>query len=341
MMVFIYHYRKYWMAETPGWLLRPQNEFHTGVSIFFVLSGFLIAYTYGERPSRTVRNYTQYILIRLARIFPVYLLLLTIKYLDNGFPTGNETWLNYSLFKGFSDRLNLTGIPQSWTLTVELCFYFLAPIIYIHSIGSLRKTVLYLLLLLVVTLGIGYGWHAYNGNKDDFFYDWFFVLNTTFMGRFPEFLFGILLAHGLMVNIRSLPFLKIRSYTLAGGLFMLASIIAISLFEKTIFTHGTDHPAGLFIRNVLLPFFTAQFLYGLITERTAVQWFLSTRLMVLLGNASYIFYLLHIGYFSQFLERYIQLKDHNFILLWVCSVILYLVIEHPVYEFFKRLIRRI
>ncbi len=42
------------------------------VALFFVLSGFLMAYVYGDRPF-TLGNITEYLVHRLARIYPVYL----------------------------------------------------------------------------------------------------------------------------------------------------------------------------------------------------------------------------------------------------------------------------
>ena len=85
-MVFLYHHRKFWRNDIPGFVLNFLNEFHVGVSIFFVLSGFLIAYIYKEEPLQSKRHYLRYLLIRFFRIFPVYLLLLSVKYIVLGFP---------------------------------------------------------------------------------------------------------------------------------------------------------------------------------------------------------------------------------------------------------------
>lgn len=339
MMVFGYHFRKFWREDIPLWLLKPLNEFHTGVTLFFVLSGFLIAYTYADKPLRSGKDYCRYLLVRLARIFPVYLLLLTAKYIQEGWPTSLEAMLNYSLLKGFSDKLNLTGIPQSWSLTVELTFYLLAPLIFALAKKNLFRCIVFLFLLLLLSGSAGYGWHAAGVNKYSFLYDGFFLLNSTFMGRFPEFLSGVALALWLKQNKTPPLFLR-RANTLYGGLFSMVCIVLISLFEKNIYAHGTDHPVGLLARNVLLPLFMAQLLYGLIIEKTVFAKILSSRLFVLLGNASYIFYLLHISYGYRVLEKIHVFPDKNFVFLWVISIAAYLLIEKPMYERIRQWVRK-
>ena len=339
-MVFLYHFRKYWRSELPDPVLRFLNECHTGVSLFFVLSGFLIAYTYADKPLQSAKEYIKYVLVRFARIFPVYLLILSAKYIDTGFPSSQETILNYTLAKGFSDNYNLTGIPQSWSLTVELSFYLLAPFIYFLLRRNILKTFALLLLLAVVTVGAGYIWYQINGNPGKFFYNWFFVFNTTFMGRFIEFLAGMLLACFFSGTVRKPLVLLKKHNTLVGAMMMIACIFLISLFEKDIYTHGTDEPIGLLIRNILLPFITIVFFYGLIVEKTWLQKFLSLKGMLLLGNASYIFYLVHISYGYSVLEKWKVFPDRNFILLWLVSIVLYLLVEKPSYNLLKKLIRK-
>jgi peptidoglycan/LPS O-acetylase OafA/YrhL len=205
---------------------------------------------------------------------------------------------------------------------------------------NILKTFITLLVLAAATVGAGYIWHSTNGNPGKFFYNWFFVFNTTFMGRFIEFLAGMLLA-GFFTGILQKPVIALKKYnTLMGAIMMIACIFLISLFEKDVYTHGTDTPVGLFIRNILFPFVTIIFFYGLIVEKTWLQKFLSLKWMLLLGNASYIFYLIHISYGYSVLEKWKMFPDRNFILLWAASIVLYLLVEKPSYSFLKKMIRK-
>ena len=115
-MIFLYHNRKYWRDLLGHNITSFVNELHIGVSIFFVLSGFLIAYTYRELPIKSFKDYLHYAIKRMARIFPVYWLLLTSYYFDDNFGKYDFSWLTYSLFHGFSERHNLDGISQAWSL---------------------------------------------------------------------------------------------------------------------------------------------------------------------------------------------------------------------------------
>lgn len=338
-MVFLYHNRKYWRGWLPDFVIQNLNEFHTGVSLFFVLSGFLIAYTYADKPLSSRKEYSKYLLIRFCRIFPVYLLILFISYCDNGFPKPDLSFYNFTLLKGFSNKYNLDGLPQSWTLTVELCFYILAPLIYVCTNKSIFKTVAWLLTFTMIALAIGYGWHYANGNPGKWLYDAMFIFNGTFFGRFFEFYAGVLLAMYLKRKTETEIIPQTKYLTFLSSLLILVTIYSVSCFEKDIFDQGTQHLGGLIIRNVILPVFICAFLFSLITERTWLSALLSSKLAVLLGNASYIFYLIHIGYVNRKIAGFHLLNDRNFILLWLISIAGYLLFEKPVYDFARKRIK--
>ncbi|HMU10766.1 MAG TPA: acyltransferase [Ferruginibacter sp.] len=334
-LVFFYHNRKYWRDQLHPEILRLFNEFHIGVALFFVLSGFLIAYTYAEEPMRSGKAYARYMLLRLARIMPLYWLVLTAFYLDPAFGKGRFSFLTYSLFHGFSDKHNLVGIAQAWSLNVEMTFYFFAPLLCLLQ----RKHLLYLLGSLIFLFGISWGagevWHRINGNPDRFFYPLKFISNSIFPGRCTEFLAGMLLAAAL--RNKQTAFLEKMPYkTWIGFLGILVAAYGSGLFQLNRYDYGFNHTGGMLLQKIVLPFFVLLLLAGLIYERTWLQWFFASRLLVLLGNASFAFYLVHISYVSIKLRQYIQLPDRNFILLWLISIAGYLVFEKPVYNWCRK-----
>jgi peptidoglycan/LPS O-acetylase OafA/YrhL len=116
------------------------GEFHVGVTFFFVLSGFLIHNRYSKMSELSLYAYGKYFISRVARIMPIFCILTTLTFIYNYYFHRQDAglllknfglWiLNISLFKGFFAGLHFSGIPQSWSLTVEFCFYGIAPFLF-------------------------------------------------------------------------------------------------------------------------------------------------------------------------------------------------------------------
>ncbi|MCS3871374.1 peptidoglycan/LPS O-acetylase OafA/YrhL [Chryseobacterium ginsenosidimutans] len=341
-MVFVYHNRKYWRHDLPFVILRFISEWHIGVTVFFVLSGFLLAYRYEESPLDSKKSYLKYILLRIARIFPLYWILLSFYFLDTAYSKNVDTYfLQYSLFYSLFDKYSISGIVQAWSLTVEFFFYLFSPFLFLLLKKNWKYCVSFLLGLFLLSWGIGYGFYWYNGNPDGFLYPLKFMVGNTFFGRSLEFFFGMLLAY-LMKQEKGMQFLKsLKKPTLFGGISMIALIISIAFFAKHSFSHGVERWEGRVIHEFFLPVAIAVFFWGLMSEKTWVSKILSTKIFVLLGNASFVFYLIHLSYFNMKLKSYIYLPDRNFVLLWICSIIIYLLIEKPLYKWCRNLIAKI
>ena len=83
-MVFIHH-NDIFKENIFGKLIHDFfTEFHVGVTIFFVLSGFLICNRYFEDENFNFKNY---FVKRLARIYPMYFILTTITFIISKFST--------------------------------------------------------------------------------------------------------------------------------------------------------------------------------------------------------------------------------------------------------------
>ena len=140
-----------------------------GLTLFFALSGMLIYTPFardiarGERRLR-LRHYAKR---RLLRIFPAYLFIFVVAdfllravYLTNAVETSTTAsdvgtgmmtdpgplLLNLSLLQSFLPDHLQTGINPSWSLTTELTFYALLPVLAVWLVGrSQRRFVLALL----------------------------------------------------------------------------------------------------------------------------------------------------------------------------------------------------
>ena len=332
-MIFVYHNRKYWKDTLPPELFRFCSELNLGVPLFFVLSGFLIAKSYGRKPLNSFSNYKNYLFQRIVRIMPLYWLLLTLYYLDSSFGKFHFSITHYLLLHGFSSLHSLDAISQSWSLTVEMSFYAFAPFMCLLLEKHLKYLVLFIVILLTGTLFFGYLWTVFNGNSDKYFYPLEFVVMSTFAGQSTLFVAGMLLSKITNFNSNKLI---LKNATLIGGLGFLITLYCIGLFQVNRRDQGTNHWEGKLLFFTLIPAFISLLFYGLISKRTYIHRFLASKVMVVLGNASFAFYLIHISYVNLKIKSFVFFQDRNFVLLWIVAIALHYGFEKPVYDWYKR-----
>lgn len=105
--------------------------FTTGVSFFFVLSGFILRLVYGEL--RSAAEVRRFYVARIARIWPMHLLSIAALLLIVGdaLPSWNVTAANVFLLQSWVPHpgwyFSLNGV--SWSISTELAFYALFPFI--------------------------------------------------------------------------------------------------------------------------------------------------------------------------------------------------------------------
>ncbi len=191
-LVFLHHYN----PASPGSVAhRLFNQGYMGVSVFFVLSGFLLYHQYADAYlDNTNWSWQRYLKNRFARIYPLYALLLVLTVGAHWLadhPMGIGLFvLNLTLLKGFFDSYKFSGIAQSWSLTVEGCFYLTAPLLF----GFLRRWGAFWVTAGLIGGGLGI-WAALGlllGN--DQVAPLPFVLFYTAIGRAFEFVLGMWLA---------------------------------------------------------------------------------------------------------------------------------------------------
>src|SRR4051794_29809514 len=74
MQVLLYHVYAPGSRGAPGWVRALVGSGYVGVGLFFVLSGFVLAYNYLEPMEAGRVSRREFWLARLARVYPVYLL---------------------------------------------------------------------------------------------------------------------------------------------------------------------------------------------------------------------------------------------------------------------------
>jgi peptidoglycan/LPS O-acetylase OafA/YrhL len=298
------------------------------MAFFYALSGFLIVRIYYEQAQLRPAWLGKYFVNRFARIYPVYFLLLTVAvFLNRDF----APWLlikNYTLVHALFYQTTII-IQPTWSLTVEECFYLLAPVFMLlaRRAGFFAPFALGWLLF-AAALAVSQLGGSFLGTPG-------FVMSTTFFGHFVEFFAGVYLALVVMRLEKSGSVAVRGSWRTFAGL---AAVLALVIAMLFVYRHPPiSNHAIIFINNFLIPGPIALLYWGLLREGTWLARLLSTRTFGLLGRSSYSFYVLHaliIDYFSIPFLLPLSGSRPLYVLLtllatWLLSVLLFVAYEEP------------
>jgi peptidoglycan/LPS O-acetylase OafA/YrhL len=247
---------------------------YLAVAFFFVLSGFILAYTYDGQiagPSHRLRFWQA----RFARIYPVYFLSLALAYYFERALSLPAKFAVLAMVQAWNPlKAEFAGAWNypAWSLSVEAFFYLLFPFVLPWLSGRSKSALAVLLgallaasaLLQTPIQGLGL-WHPSPR----------LPLLALPIIRLPEFLAGVILGLWLLRRRPPLPSpARWIRVTLAA---------AATLFLLSV-------PIGGWVSLVILPF--ALLIYELAASANWLGRFFSTKSMVLLGGASYSVYLL-------------------------------------------------
>ncbi|MDR1106204.1 MAG: acyltransferase [Treponema sp.] len=135
-LVFLCHYSTDSTGEKVIFL-----EGIIGVEFFFMLSGFILSYTYGNRIAEKKTSLGEFFLARFARIYPLHLatfLLSLALLIRNSLAAGDAvalSWLrmffNITLLQSFipDSSYNLSFNIVSWSISDEMFFYLMFPLL--------------------------------------------------------------------------------------------------------------------------------------------------------------------------------------------------------------------
>jgi len=294
---------------SPG-IQRYFNELSIGLPMFFVLTGFLITIRYYDNFKFTVNWANKFMISRFARLYPMYLLFTIVAFVSYHFNHNpgiigdpKHPWftvfLNLTFLRAFFDDLKFTGVGQGWSITVDVLYYLITPFVFFFI---QRKKIFWLQPLIFVSMafllvGAFSGFHFYGlfGNIT-------FVLYYTFFGRCLEIYMGMTLALNFN-KIKFNPNRKIK-VTYVGFILMFVCVYCFTLIplapgEKFAIKSNT----GMILDTVFLSPAIVLLFFGLIREKTWLSNILSSNFMQLLGNAAYMFYLIHLGFINNFLHE--------------------------------------
>ena len=285
-------------AVTPVPYLRSGWTLTQGVSFFFVLSGFILAYVYPSLP--TLRSSARFLGARIARIWPLHLLTLAVAVL-----------LTPYFFHAHIPRLSLAlnalllhaWVPLPWayssfngpsfSLSIEWFLYLCFPLLLLGRRWTwpLKLGGALLLAITMIVLADQYIHHLPAGVPPvGLVYD-------NPLARVWEFTLGVFAAHvwrHLWTRVRltrtSGTLLELISLAAVAASFLKANALVL-LIDRY---HALGPGAQIWLRTAGIPSLACASLITVAAfGRGWVSWALSWSPLVLLGEISYSIYMIH------------------------------------------------
>ena len=355
LLVFFFHALQHFDTEqlpfVSKWLVRLVQQGDIGVTVFFVLSGFLITLRYRRGLQLNGAWLRRYFQNRFARVYPIFFLLTVFSFAvmivhptydwymwTPAFTFADKVraiLLNLVLVRSYFPSLLQLGVPTAWSLTVEESFYLCAPLL----IWSLREKKSRIIVFPIILLSVGVlatlaCTYFLTPGATLQLTDLMYMFKFTFFGRCIEFIVGM----GLALWLPKLSVFKGRfSATWAGVLGIVTGMGVLAIISHSLPALSTRQiVATCLVNNVLLPVPVAVLLWGLVQESTMFGRLLQTKFFDLLGKSSYAFYLIHLGIvdtiFIKFISGSWEARLMGHLLL---SIALYKLVENP----FNRILR--
>ncbi|PWF63884.1 hypothetical protein CBX96_08605 [Shewanella sp. BC20] len=317
------------LVFSPAWFINNHTIMDVGaagVDIFFILSGFLMLYI-SNKYTKESFSFVTFLKHRFIRVWPLYAivtmllcLILLIQFIHLGrFSFDLQLHRLASLF--FIPSFNESGILQpilgvGWTLNYEVFFY----IVFAISLKiSVKNTLPYVGMILLFFFVVGTALpqktvaHA-------------FLSNTIIF----EFLFGVLICYAYM-----------------SGYLLLKNSLPVLILGLLIIVVSSMYNVSENLRFITTGVGAALIFIGMLTLKQTIKF---PPYLVILGDASYSIYLVHILVIYEVFFRVLYkapsalLSNINAeimaLLMIVCSlfigVLFYYFVEKPILNFFRR-----
>ncbi len=294
LLVVVYHFGlSVWPFDT-GVLHRVARCAASAVAFFFFLSGFILAHVYNGADWSASGVWRRYVVARVARIYPIYLLALLVQFT---LVLGNVYLDRLSLVEllvslqvhiamlqaWLPDRVAQFNIP-GWSLSVEFAFYLLFPLI-VRRVMALKERALAPAFAILFIGSQG----AFAAMRAVVWPEWFHTSQTIHhvlmyhpAVYFPVFIMGVLAFRlGRVLE---------RVWRIPPG--AMATLSVASALGLALFSYWADDVMAYCIHVGLLSPLYGVLIVSLCDVRSGVARLLSAKWLNELGEASYSVYIL-------------------------------------------------
>jgi peptidoglycan/LPS O-acetylase OafA/YrhL len=322
--VVLFHYASYSFGKEFPALSPYFGIGGLGVSFFFFLSGVVMVTAYPQ-PLETATSKKKFFIARFSRIYPLVavtaILVLILHFLNNSFPHILDLILQFTLLQAWIPGKNLVLNGPSWSISVEIFFYLLFPLLQKFCLRlSTSKLIAFSLFTWAITLVN----HHFN----------IFYLNPYGDNVLGEYLLRFPLFHlNLFLGGMTLGICVARGFKLQPLQGLLLAMGGTSLFiYLTVFFKPIE--AYLAVAT-LMPVYVI-IVSGLLFLPSWLSQLLSSKPAILLGDASFAVYLMQLpvwNFFMQFcLPKGIDTGSISGFLLYLGTLLLLSILTFKLFE---------
>lgn len=262
---------------------------YLGVPLFFLLSGYLLTWTEDRRVRRGSYSLSSYVKRRALRLVPAYYaaVVLVVLLWPTSPPIGDVAAV-FTFLHGFMPAFPEGLDPAIWSLTPEVVFYAVLPLL-VLKLRSVPQRLLIFAGLLAISVAtrllMAEGFfetlplvgEALAGNRM-----YFYPTTLLYM-----FLAGVLLR--MMVERLGEGRLRSGGYSYACSLGTVVAVAAVALLPYVVITDGLPRSPLALIAEAMVILFFASALLGSPVLKPLLRW----KPLIFVGRISYSLFLLH------------------------------------------------
>lgn len=311
-------------------------EGYIGVSFFFILSGFILAYNYQDGIQKKQKSKRTFYQARFARIFPLHILtlIISIPLTYSVFIQKKSLWFSQALT---NVTLTQSYIPiksiyfsfnaPSWSISNEMFFYLVFPflITLIPKFRNYKSLLIISIIALIPLLTLIIPENAYHQ---------IFYINP--FTRVVDFVIGI-----FIFNIYQ-TFLK-KDLNINYNYFEISSILLLLVF---FLFHQSIAKVARYSFYYWIPM--GYLIFSFSFQKGKISKFLSRKTLIHLGEISFGFYLFHqlvLRYFSIINGKILHIENEILIIIMTFTISLtvshysFILFETPMNKYIKNTLR--
>jgi peptidoglycan/LPS O-acetylase OafA/YrhL len=322
-IVLLFHYQ---IFQHPKWIAKAGKFGWTGVDLFFVLSGYLIASQLFATMSKGKNiSFPEFFIKRFFRIIPAYLIVVCIYFCVPAFHERealSPLWRFLTFTQNFHLDLSSHGtFSHSWSLCIEEQFYLFLPLILITLVYLKKASYGFIILIALFLAGFAfrlYSWYHILvplEGADDYWVAWNEFIYYPTYNRLDGLLTGVTIT--ALFQFRP----KIKAWISDHANYFLITGVALLLCSYFVCINEHSFIASIF------GFPLVSISYGFIVIAaicpSTFLYKFSSKITTTLATLSYAIYLTHKGviHVAQQLLMKIGIEGESTLMFFLCIAI--------------------